>query len=134
MSAAVTAWSSKHFPLPLHTLTPRASLKAMWSPHCISSKWEEPNYSYHAAQGVTEVLYTECYSLHFCDLYLTFFYLITIVTIVRDQLFSIYNSVKYDNKLIHKVQSCRKHIAAVVITFSVSFVILQNLKSLKNFV
>ena len=39
----------------------------MWSLHCISSKWAEPKYSCRAAQGVTEVLYTECYSLQFND-------------------------------------------------------------------
>ena len=36
----------------------------MWSLHCISSKWVEPKSSCHAAQGVTKVLYMECYSLH----------------------------------------------------------------------
>ena len=38
----------------------------MWSPHSIFPKWAEPKYSCRAAQGVTEVLYTECYSLHQC--------------------------------------------------------------------
>ena len=32
--------------------------------HCISSQWAEPKLSCHAAQGVTKVLYMECYSLH----------------------------------------------------------------------
>ena len=35
----------------------------MQSPHCIFSKWAEPKYSCRAAQGVTKVLCTECYSL-----------------------------------------------------------------------
>ena len=35
----------------------------MWSPHCIFYKWAEPNLA-AMQQGVTEVLYTECYSLH----------------------------------------------------------------------
>ena len=33
-------------------------------PHYISYKWAEPSFSCRAAQGVTEVLYTETYSLH----------------------------------------------------------------------
>ena len=36
----------------------------MRSLHCISYKWAEPNFSCHAAQGVTKVLYMESYSLH----------------------------------------------------------------------
>ena len=35
----------------------------MQSPHSLFPKWVEPKYSYCAAQGVTEVLKTECYSL-----------------------------------------------------------------------
>ena len=42
----------------------------MWSLHYISYKWAEPKSSRHAAQGVAEVLYTECYSLHYYHHYL----------------------------------------------------------------
>ena len=35
----------------MYSLTPWASLKAMWSLHCVSYKWAEPNFSCHDAQG-----------------------------------------------------------------------------------